>query len=137
MSSTEAAEGLIRSLLEQWATATRQGRLDDILANHLSDVLIFDVLAPLNYEGAEEYRKSWGDWHPDTQGEGQFGLEQLSITAGTEIAFAHAFIRCGGTLPDGSSFEDLVRATFCLKLLNGSWKIAHQHISKPMQLNSD
>ena len=130
-----ADESQIRLVLDAWASATRQGRQDDVLANHLADVLIYDVLAPMKYEGAAAYRQSWGEWQPDTKGEGKFELEGLSITAGPDVAFAHGFIRCGGDLPDGKTFEDLVRATFCLRKSLGSWKVAHQHISKPIQLS--
>jgi ketosteroid isomerase-like protein len=131
---TTADEAQIRDLLHQWASATRKAQRDDVLANHLPDVLIYDVLAPMKYEGAAAYRKSWDEWQPDTQGEGQFELQDLSVTSGTDVAFAHGFIGCGGALPDGKSFEDLVRATFCLRKVSGSWKVAHQHISKPIQL---
>jgi ketosteroid isomerase-like protein len=125
-------EAQVRVVLEDWAKATKEGRQDDILANHLPDVLIYDVLAPMKYEGAKAYRKSWAEWQPETQGEGKFDLEELSIVASSDVAFAHAFIRCGGTMPDGTSFEDLVRATFCLIKDGGLWKVAHQHISKPI-----
>lgn len=105
-----------------------------MLANHLPDVLIYDVLAPMKYEGAAAYRRSWDDWQPDTQGEGQFELQDLAVTVGGDVAFAHCFIKCGGVLPNGKTFEDLVRVTFCLRKQSGSWKVAHQHNSKPIQL---
>lgn len=127
----------INDVLQQWTKATRTGEQDEILANHLSDVLIYDVLAPMKYDGAAAYRASWGDWQPETNGEGQFDLEDLEITAGDSVAFAHGFIRCGGELPDGKKFEDLVRATFCLRKVSGQWKVAHQHISKPISVSSD
>jgi ketosteroid isomerase-like protein len=129
-----ADETQIRDLLRQWASATQKAQRDDVLANHLPDVLIYDVLAPMKYEGAAAYRKSWDEWQPDTEGEGQFELQDLSVTSGADVAFAHGFIKCGGVLPGGKSFEDLVRATFCLRKVSGSWKVAHQHISKPIQL---
>jgi ketosteroid isomerase-like protein len=130
---TTTDETQVRDLLQQWATATQRGQRNDVLANHLADVLIYDVLAPMKYEGVAAYRKSWDDWQPDTQGEGQFELQDLAVTAGADVAFAHGFIKCGGVLPNGKRFEDLVRATFCLRKENASWKIAHQHISKPIQ----
>ena len=37
-------EAQIRQLLEHWATATQKGLQDEILANHATDVLIYDVL---------------------------------------------------------------------------------------------
>jgi ketosteroid isomerase-like protein len=132
MTTTDEAQ--VRDLLQDWAFATRKGQRDRVLANHLPDVLIYDVLAPMKYEGAAAYRKSWDEWQPETQGEGIFDLQDLAVTAGEDVAFAHGLIKCGGVLPDGRRFEDLVRATFCLRKVAGSWKVAHQHISKPIQL---
>jgi ketosteroid isomerase-like protein len=115
---TTTHEAQVRDLLQQWAAATRKGQRDDVLANHLPDVLIYDVLAPMKYQGAAAYRQSWDEWQPDTQGEGQFELQDLSVTVGGDVAFAHCFIKCGGVLPNGKRFEDLVRATsVCAKNL--------------------
>ncbi|WP_411280481.1 YybH family protein [Gemmatimonas sp.] len=132
-SVSQADEDQVRQLLEHWARATQKGRQDEILVNHAPDVLIYDVLPPMKYESAAAYRRSWEDWQPDTQGEAQFTLQDLSITTGNVVAFAHCFIKCGGTLPDGKTFDDVVRATFCLRKIGGSWQVAHQHISKPFQ----
>ena len=127
----------IRQILEQWAEATRTGRNDDVLANHAKDVLIFDVLQPLKYEGTAAYRKSWDGWQPETTGPGLFDLYNLKITEGENVGFAHALLHCGGTHPDGSKFEDWVRATFCLRKIKGRWLITHQHISMPMGASGD
>ncbi|MBY0473820.1 MAG: nuclear transport factor 2 family protein [Nitrosomonas sp.] len=121
----------IQTLLEQWARSTRMGEQDRILNNHSESVIIYDVLPPMKYEGVEEYRKSWDEWQPETTGENIFDLHEVKITAGHDVAFAYGFIHCGGTLPDGKTFEDWVRATFCLEKLNGKWLITHQHISMP------
>ncbi|MEG3930428.1 nuclear transport factor 2 family protein [Microcoleus sp. T2B6] len=123
----------VLAVLEEWAAATRQNRKDDILKNYVANLVIFDVLPSMNYESAESYRRSWEEWQPETQGEAIFNLENLTITAGSDIAFAHGFIRGGGTLLDGRAFQDLVRATFCLMKVNGSWVVQHQHVSKPYE----
>ena len=121
----------IRQLLEEWTRVTREGPQDDVLKNHSDNVLIYDVLPPLKYESAATYRASWDEWQPDAQGDMQFELEDLNVTTSPEVAFAHGLLQCGGTLPDGKSFRDTVRATFCLRKIRGSWKVSHQHISKP------
>ena len=131
--TTTTTDSEVRAVIEKWAEATRQSRRDEILKHHSANLVIFDVLPPMKYESAESYRRSWDDWQPETQGEAIFNLENLTITTGSDVAFAHAFIRCGGTLPDGKTFQDLVRATFCLKKVNGSWVVEHQHISKPYE----
>lgn len=132
--SPDSNEAEIRTVLENWAITTRTGQKDHVLARHLPDVLIYDVLAPMKYEGAAAYRASWDEWQPDTQGEGVFELEDLEITAGEDVAFAHGILRCGGALANGQSFEDVVRITFCLTNETGLWMVAHQHFSKPIQM---
>lgn len=133
MGNSSSSESEIRAVLENWAAATREARQDDVLKNHADDLVIFDVLPPMKYESAEAYRRSWAEWQPESQGEATFALEDLVITSGHDFAFAFCFIRCGGTLPDGTIFHDLVRATFCLTKENGSWIVKHQHISKPVE----
>jgi ketosteroid isomerase-like protein len=132
MTTTEA-DAEVRTVLEEWAAATRQNRRDDILKHHSANLVIFDVLPPMKYESAESYRRSWDEWQPDTQGEAMFNLENLTITSGNDVAFAHSYIRCGGTLQNGQTFRDLVRATFCLRKVSGSWVVEHQHVSKPYE----
>ena len=124
-------ESQIRALLHAWAEATRTGRRDDVLARHAPDVVIYDVLPPLQYHGADAYRRSWDEWQPETAGPGRFDLHELRVTAGADVAYAHGLIHCGGTLPDGRTFEDWVRATFCLRRTPDGWVVAHQHVSMP------
>jgi ketosteroid isomerase-like protein len=128
---SEADETQIRALLHAWAEATRTGRQHEVLARHAADVVIYDVLPPLQYESADAYRRSWDEWQPETAGPGRFELHGLRVTAGADVAYAHGLIHCGGTLPDGRTFEDWVRATFCLRRISGGWVVAHQHISMP------
>ena len=117
----------IRKILNDWAKATREGNNDAVLSNHVSDVLIFDVLAPLQYKGADAYRKSWDEWQPTSEGESLFEIHELNITTGEMVAFCHGLIKCGGT-----PTVDWVRATFCLRKMDSKWMITHQHISMPV-----
>ena len=121
-------EQQITDILQSWAANTRLNNKDAILVNHASDVLIYDVLPPMKHQGAAAYRKTWDEWQPDNAGEATFDLHDLEITSGGDVAFAHAFIHCGGTTVGGKSYEDWVRATFCLRRVADGWKIAHQHI---------
>lgn len=126
--NTETANEIpIRELINDWAKATREGNNDAVLSNHAADVLIFDVLAPLQYKSAKEYRKSWDEWHPELSAESVFDIHDLNITAGETVAFAHCLIECGKT-PN----LDWVRATFCLRKTDGKWLVTHQHISMPV-----
>lgn len=121
----------IRAVLDDWVRATREGRQDDILVHHATDVVLYDVLPPLRYTCAAEYRASWDSWQPDAQGEMLFELEDLSVHASGDAGFAYGILQCGATLPDGRTLRDTVRATFCLVKTGAGWRIVHQHISKP------
>ena len=131
-SKSKSNETAVREVLKQWAAATREDRKDHVLRGHDRNALIFDVLAPLQYKGTAAYRKSWGDWQPTFELPSLYELKELRVLAGTELAFAHCLIRCGGKPLKGKFFEDLVRATFCLKKKAGKWLIVHQHISMPI-----
>jgi len=41
-----AAGAEIRALVERWATAVHAGELDDVLADHAEDIVMFDVPPP-------------------------------------------------------------------------------------------
>ena len=99
------ADAEVRAVLEEWAAATRLSRTDEILKHHSTNLVIFDVLPPMKYESADSYRRSREEWEPDARGEAVFNLENLTITAGNDVAFAHSFIRCGGTFSDGRTFR--------------------------------
>lgn len=130
-----ANEAAIRNVLDQWAEATRDGRQDDVLAHHQDDLVIFDVLSPLRYTSAAQYRDSWESWQPDVRGAVQLALQDLAVEAGADVAYAFGLLQCGGTLPDGQTFSDTVRITFCLCKRSGQWKVAHQHVSRPVERN--
>jgi ketosteroid isomerase-like protein len=104
-----------------------------MLKSHAGNVVIFDVLPPMKYEGVDSCRRSWGDWQPDARRETVFDFENLTVIAGGDVAFAHGFIRCGGTLQDGTALQDVVRTTFRLKKADGRWVVEHQHVSKPYE----
>jgi ketosteroid isomerase-like protein len=121
----------IAALLHAWADRTANGMLETILKDHAPDAVIFDVLRPLRHDGTAAYRATWDDWQPRTEGTFTFRLEDLTVTEGSDIAFAHGLLRCGGTNDNGGAFQDLVRATFCVVRHPEGWRITHQHISAP------
>jgi ketosteroid isomerase-like protein len=129
-------EEQIREIIERWAEATRAGNKDQEQLNHAPDALIFDALPPLKYDSAADYRQSFDEWWPDTaEDQGLYELQDLQITAGEDVAYAHALVRCGGARPDGSTFEDLVRVTHCLRNTGEGWRVAHSHTSKPIEID--
>ncbi len=100
MQPAGTAESQIKALLEAWADAVRRHDVPAILAHHEPDIVMFDVPPPLQCKGIEAYEQTWDllfRYHkPGTA----FDIEELAVTAGQDVAFAVAIMRCG---PDSSS----------------------------------
>jgi ketosteroid isomerase-like protein len=55
-------EAQIRELLNSWATAIRARNSNGPTANYAPDVLMFDVVNPLQYTGPDAVRKRVEEW---------------------------------------------------------------------------
>src|SRR4030095_6337811 len=89
-------EAAIRELVESWARAVRAKDFDGILAHHSTDMLMFEVPPPVQSKGIEAYRKTWDlffSWSDDPV---VFDIKDIDITAGTDVAFVAALMRCDG-----------------------------------------
>jgi ketosteroid isomerase-like protein len=123
-------ESQIRALIEAWAAAVRRHDLPAILAHHEQSIVMFDVPPPLQSRGMEKYKKTWNlffKFHNPSQA---FDIEELEITAGKDVAFSAAIMRCAGnSAPQGIPF----RLTIGLRKIDGDWRITHEHHSVPAE----
>ena len=131
--AVDAEEIRIKALLENWADAVRRHDLPAILAHHERDVLMFDLPPPLQCKGLEAYAQTWDLFFRYHKPGTAFDIQELAVTAGKEVAFAAAIMRCG---PDSSSHPAdkdgfLFRLTVGLRKVDGDWRIAHEHHSQP------
>lgn len=126
-------ERQIRALIESWAAAVRRHDYPGILAHHEQDIVMFDVPPPLQSRGIDEYRKTWDLFFRYYEPAQAFDIEELAITAGDDVAFAFAIMRCGSGTPSGPPEEGgfLFRLTIGLRKVDGDWRIAHEHHSVP------
>ena len=127
------AEGEIRALIERWAEAVRRHDLEGILANHDRDIVMFDVPPPLQSRGMNEYKKTWDLFFKYHQPSQAFDVKEMTITAGQDVAFAVAIMRCGSATKTASATEEgfLFRLTVGLRLVDGAWRVVHEHHSVP------
>ena len=62
-----------------------------------------------------------------------FELESLDVTAGDNVAFGYALLRCA-TLEDTEARpNERLRLTIGLRREDGQWLIAHEHHSYPIR----
>jgi uncharacterized protein (TIGR02246 family) len=125
-------EQQIRTLIEQWAAAVHGGDLDAVVADHADEIVMFDVPPP--YEGIRglpAYRETWPPFF-EWQAQGaSFEIDSLDITAGADVAYAYALLRCG--TPDELTAHPALRLrlTLGLRKEGGRWTVAHEHHSFP------
>jgi ketosteroid isomerase-like protein len=127
------AENQIKALIEAWADAVRRHDVPGILAHHEQGIVMFDVPPPLQARGMDEYKKTWDLFFRYHQPSQAFDIEELAITAGEDVAFAVAIMRCGSSTfsspPGAGGF--LFRLTIGLRKIAGDWRITHEHHSVP------
>ena len=126
-----AEERKIRTLVEGWAEAVRRQDIDAILANHSPDLVMFDVPPPFESVGLEAYRKTWDEFFACGGGLGIFDIDDMTITAGDDVAFVIARMRCAERDKDGNKTDLRFRLTVGLRKTGGEWTIVHEHHSVP------
>jgi uncharacterized protein (TIGR02246 family) len=130
-SSESSEDQAIRQLVERWAAAVRARDLAGILANHSSDMVMFDVPPPLVSIGIDAYGKTWDDFFSWSDNPAVFDIDDMNITAGTDVAFVTALMRCAGTEKNGDRIRLEFRLTMGLRKIEGAWTVVHEHHSIP------
>lgn len=127
-----ADEERIRALIERWAEAVHRGDMDGVLADHAADIVMFDVPPPDDgVRGIDAYRETWPPFF-EWQAQGAlFEIVSLDVTAGEEVAYAHALLRCGTPAELAERPETRLRLTLGLRKEQGQWVVAHEHHSFP------
>lgn len=131
MTSTHSdAEAEIRELFETRTRALAAKDAATLAAANDPAVVVFDAVAPFVHRGAEttDRKQEWLAAYRTGIGH---EIRDLEITAADGIAFCHFLVRISGTMLDGTEVGMWLRATSCLRKLDGSWKIVHEHASVP------
>ena len=124
-------EAQIRAQIDEWTNAARVKDVDRVMSHYAPDVVAFDAIWQLRFEGVEAYRKHWKACLAMCEGPMIIEIHDLDITVREDVAFCHYLSRCGGTGPDGKEQTGWMRATVCLHKTNGKWMIVHEHFSAP------
>ena len=129
-----ADEAEIRALVERWATAVHVGDIDDVLADHAEDIVMFDVPPPEDgVRGLDAYRRTWPPFFEWQASGALFEIVSLEIVAGEDVAYAHALLRCGKPEELAERPAKRLRLTLGLRKEGGRWLVAHEHHSFPLE----
>jgi uncharacterized protein (TIGR02246 family) len=129
--SSSENEAAVRGVIESWTAAVRRRDIEGILENHSPDIVMFDVPPPFQSRGIEAYRQTWDTFFSWSSDPVSFDVTDMSITAGSDVAFVVATMRCAGPGEGGKSEALDFRLTVGLRKIEGRWTIMHEHHSVP------
>jgi uncharacterized protein (TIGR02246 family) len=126
----EQDQRLIEDLIKRWAAAVHEGDMATVLSDHADDIVMFDVPPPQEgVRGIEAYRATWPGFF-DWQARGaSFEIVELDVTAGAEVAYAFALLRCGTPEELARHPQQRLRLTIGLRKQAGRWIVGHEHHS--------
>jgi uncharacterized protein (TIGR02246 family) len=120
----------IRELINRWAGAVHTGDLNRVLADHDSDIVMFDVPPPYQgVRGIDAYRESWPPFFEWQRQGAVFEIVELDVTAGDDVAFAWALLKCGKPADFQDNPDNRLRLTVGLRKVDGRWVVTHEHHS--------
>ena len=120
----------IRVLIERWAEAVHAGDMEGVLADHADDIVMFDVPPPHEgVRGIDAYRETWPPFFEWQATGASFEIVSLDVTAGADVAYAYALLRCGTQQELTDHPETRLRLTVGLRKESGRWVVAHEHHS--------
>jgi len=120
----------IRDLIEGWAQAVHEGDLPQVLADHADDIVMFDVPPPEDgVRGLDEYTETWPPFFQWQASGALFEIVRLDVTAGEDVAFAHALLRCGTPDELESAPTRRLRLSIVLRKEGDRWVVGHEHHS--------
>jgi uncharacterized protein (TIGR02246 family) len=126
----------IHAVMDNLANAIRAKDVDALMAHYAPDVLTFDLLPPLQYQGADAIRKRVSQWFSSFQGSIGLEMRHLSITAGDDVAFCSSLNGSTGINKDGAKIEMWWRATNGFRKIGGKWLVTHGHSSEPFDVTT-
>jgi uncharacterized protein (TIGR02246 family) len=133
------ARGDIKALEDRFVAAFKAKDVDSIMKVYApgQELVVFDVVPPRQYVGAEAYRKDWQTFLGSFDGPITVELTDLDVGADRNLAYSHSIQRVSGTDKKGKKLDLTVRVTDVYQKIRGRWYIVHEHVSVPVDLDAD
>ena len=129
-------EQRIRELVADWLKAVHARDVDAVMKDYAPDFIGYDLFAPTKVTGAADYRKNYQMWFDHCSGPPTYEIRELDVTAGEDVAFCRSLNRMATPKDGGGTEECWLRVTVCFKKIAGSWKVVHEHVSVPLDMET-
>jgi len=124
----------IKDRYAEWKRAFEARDLNGIMAVYAPDVVAYDIVPPLQFVGADAYRKDYSDFLAQFKGPIRVSDGNIHVEQSGDVAFAFGLERLRGTTTDGKPVDMWLRFTDGWKRGKGQWLVAHEHVSVPVDM---
>jgi len=135
-SQRDIDEAKIRQQIDAIIEGLRTKDLEGLKRVYATDVVSFDVEPPLQHVGVAAKLENWAKVFAFFESV-TYEVRELTLAAGEDVAFGHAFARLSGTAKDGTAIGGMwVRITYGFQKIDGTWLITHDQVSVPLDISS-
>jgi ketosteroid isomerase-like protein len=129
-------EAEIKALEQRIVDGAKVRDVDAIMKNYVDDdsLLVFDVILPRQYVGAEALHKNWQGFLDGFDGPITLENSDMEVISDGKLACAHYIAHVAGKGKDGNPIDMTLRLTDVLREINGKWLIVHEHVSVPVDV---
>jgi ketosteroid isomerase-like protein len=128
-------EGQIQAIIEDYGEGLRNKDADRCVMHYADDVVQFDLAPPLENRGKATARKNLAEWFKTFDGPIGVEITRLTISAGTDAAFAFCLNHISGTNRRGEKNDHWVRVSIGFQKTEGKWLVNHEHVSVPFYMD--
>jgi ketosteroid isomerase-like protein len=130
----ETAKAEILAVLQGIHQAHRDKDARAITSHYEPNAVIFDLAPPLAHGVDSKGLQTWLDkW----KGPVDVAPRDFDVSVSGDLAFGHGYLQLEAITQEGEEVSLWMRATVCLKRLNGVWKIVHDHTSVPFYMDGN
>lgn len=105
--------------------------------NHYAqDVMLFDVVGPLQQNGIKAMQERLDNWFASFDGDIGFEIKDLNIVLGNDAGFCYSFNHVNAKTKDGGNLNMWWRETLGWQKIGGEWLVTHAHSSVPFDAES-
>lgn len=120
---------------EKWRKTFEAKSVDDIMTYYTPDILSYDLMAPIQFEGESMWRDNWVNFFKSFN-DIELTFEDLTVFQSGDLATIRGLTRLKCTTPDGGKIDMWSRETNVMRKINGEWLIVHDHVSVPMDFGT-
>lgn len=126
----------IRHIISERVSAVKKRDVEKATANYSSDVIVYDIVDPLEHHGIDSLKNRLKEWLSTLSEIADFEITNIEIKSSKDVAYCSSLNHIDAINTDGDKLNMWWRETTCYAKANGRWEITHTHSSVPFNPES-